>query len=174
MVVLLALVGCATSPERLGLTRAQWASFTPAQRGRAMIRYRELQVTNFGGRLAKDRQDEHSPDRVNVRLQGGTVLMPADFKPYTYQTLNFDLRAGRCQSLPVKAKKGPRKTMLRACYGKHILYLDPSRYDWSKRRGSVHFYYTPLWRRGQTYPGINTSGYVRFSQANLRIRSLPQ
>jgi hypothetical protein len=61
------------------------------------------------------------------------------------------------------------KVNLRACFKRNILFLDPSRFDLTKKEGSVRLYQSPLWRDGFTYKNIDSSGYVKLTDVNITI-----
>jgi hypothetical protein len=167
LISLLPLVGCVT-PMRLGISEAEWRNFSPEERDKIKSGYHEVSKS-------KDFEDA-MPDGSNlhVRLYGGQVNMPPFSSLYRYTPIEFDIGNGQCQNVTLNSEEGDKKVTLKACYRGKTLYLDPSRYDVSKRVGSIQLHYSPIWDRGFTYQKVSSSGYAHLTGVNVALRKYDQ
>lgn len=167
--LLLALTGCATmSPNKLGISETQWASYTPEQKKEIIKNYHEVQK-----KQSNEQQNESdTSSRIAVSIQGGKANDARTTTPMSYQPIHFEIASGQCnKSISVVAIDNPKqKTTFKACYKNNILYLDPSRYEVSKAQGSIQLPYQPVWKRGFTYPNISSSGFANFSNVSITIK----
>lgn len=159
------LVGCAVTPERLGISSIEWGKMTTVQKQNV---------------LKESHQSIHpaktiylGPD-VEVTLSKGTARMPPFVKTYPYKAVHFQMRPGECRSVRLISTEEVNHVFLKACYNGFTLSLDPSRYELNKRAGTMHINYHPLWKGGITYKHLSSSGYVRLRNVNVRIKNLTQ
>ena len=164
---ILILTGCSTSPSQLGMSEDQWDLTSQQQQDQYAQNYKNLQTV---WNIKKDDTSENSHHpAIEINIQGGSVMMPPFERNYSYQPVSMVINNDQCNSVDLTQINGNKKVNLVGCYRDHILYLDPSRYDLSQRYGSIQFNQSPLWNRGFTYHGIDSSGYARLSNANVSI-----
>lgn len=167
----LLMTGCVTvQPSDLGISPQVWNQYTKEQRDEMASNYHEIEL----GRVENGLKGTLGGDKnsiLNVQIHSGKAMMPPFTQLQYYQPLSFSIHQGECyKRIPVYQSNDPKKqVILAACYRDDILYLDPSRYDKSKRYGSLEFTAMPLWRRGFTYPNVSSSGLVRFTHVNITI-----
>ncbi|MGB6977337.1 MAG: hypothetical protein WBE18_07805 [Gammaproteobacteria bacterium] len=171
-VVLLLLGGCATSPNTLGISDAEWKSYSKAQRNEILQNYRKIHKTHQEPttQIASSTRGDNT-NTISVNIQGGKIMMPPFTDAQDYRPVSFIIRNGHCKRVSVQANQG-RAINLDACYQNKILYLDPSRYDISKSKGSLIFNAIPFWEHGFTYRDVSSSGYAQLTQVNITIQSI--
>ncbi len=165
--VLVLLSGCANLREKIGISELEWSSYSEA---------RQSTLINSYHTLAKERQAILSPETVSdkhleITLSGGKVMFPPDFITWhNYNPASFAIYPDSCNEIELTGSDGGNlKTKLGVCYYNKTLYLDSSRYDFSKKLGSVMIRRSPLWSSGFLYKAINSSGYVRFNDVTVNI-----
>lgn len=161
----LLLVGCAFSPQKLGISEQEWLSYSDDQRQQIIADYKKISL---------DQQQENKRlflgvGRITVSISGGEAMMPPFVDWSEYQPVSFDLADNICGEIPLQQKDGENTVNLRACYKNKALFLDPSRYDLEKNNGTVSIPQSPLWQQGFEYKGISTSGHVRLRNATVKI-----
>lgn len=172
MLILLAtllLSACATTtafyPTELGITTDQWNQYSDQQRQQAVEDYRQSQL---------EREKIIPPgSKLSVNIQGGSIYNSGNTQSL-YQPVSFTINRGNCnQKITFFDAQDPRKkSKMYACYRGDTLYLDPASFDPENPFGSVKFQYLPNWKRGFTYPGINTTGSTKLTAANVTIQEL--
>lgn len=165
----LLLASCAISPNELGISQAQWNSYAPEQQQQFIKNHRLIQ--NNQGTLLQGDSNMSDESMLQVNVHGGQVIMPPFTMLQDYQLVSFTITSGSCKTVPLVQLNAKNKVGLTACYQNKILYLDPSKFDVEKQIGSIRFYFSPLWAEGYTYHHINSSGYVRVTNADITIKS---
>jgi len=163
----LALLSACVTPMHLGIPDAEWQNYSPEERKKIKSGYYELMKSHVGVEEEKIVPDGSS---LHVRLSGGNVLMPPFSHPVSYTPVEFDVESGASEKIILEAPGGEQKTTLHICYRNKTLYLDPSRYDPTKRLGSIQLHYSPIWNRGFTYENVSSSGYVHLSHVNVNVK----
>lgn len=166
----LLLTACATAPgfypSEIGVSNEEWSQYSEAQRQQALNEYNQSQ---------QEREKMIPPgSRLAVSIQGGTIYNSAENSQRPYQPVSFTLKRGDCNEKItfIDADDSHRKSKLYVCYRGDTLYLDPGSFAPENPYGSVKFQYLPNWKRGFTYPNINTSGSAKLSSANLTVKEL--
>lgn len=171
LIIQLLLVGCACEPEQLGLSCLEWESYSPKRQNDLLANYST--ITKERDDLFKI-QDEESFDNVFlvVSIYNGKIMLPPSFINWqNYQPVKFTVVKGQCLDVEmISSVDDSVKTVLGVCYIGNSLYLDPSRYELTKKLGSVTIPFSPLWRTGFTYKGIDSSGYVKLNNVTIRIK----
>lgn len=153
-------------PEKLGVSQQQWDSMTEAQREQMRAGYEQVQ------REYKHISTVYAGPVIAVTMAGGTVMMPPFLQAQTYQPVNFEVKPGQCRRIYLDSTAGHRYVNLPACYDGLTLYLDPSRYDTQLSYGSLRFNYNPMWKRGFSYQGMSSLGYVHLNKVNITIHAI--
>ncbi|MFT3742017.1 MAG: hypothetical protein QM752_05000 [Gammaproteobacteria bacterium] len=164
----LILTGCATvSPQKLGISKQQWESYSQAQQDAILKGY--AQAKNNRMRSGSDQTDA----TLTVAIRNGKMLMPPFTQLASYQPVEFDISAGQCnRKITVASSEDPKqKTRLIVCFRDNVLYLDPSPYDPAKADGSLKMPYMPTWQRGFTYPKVSSTGYAKLTDVDISVQS---
>lgn len=165
VITLFYLSGCAT-PMRMGISDAQWQNYTPEEQARIKTGYYQM---------LKSRSTEERviPDGtfVNVKVSGGQILMPPSFSDScSYSPFELEIPSGDCKTVKVKQDDGNKTVAVQICYHNKSIFVDPSRYDSSKRLGSIQLHYSPIWDRGFTYSNVSSTGYAHLKNVNVAVR----
>jgi len=169
IIIFLFLVGCASMPENLGINELEWTSYSPKKQ--RILLEKHAQISKERELLTK--VDENLGDTfLAVKVYGGKVMFPPLFLNWqNYKPMQFNIFNGRCQKIDLVSQASENiKTQLGVCFLDDVLYLDPSRYDFSKKLGSVNIYFSPLWTSGFSYKGINSTGYVQLNDVTVEIK----
>lgn len=158
------LSGCSTA-SRLGFSNAQWQGLTPTQRQQYTQGYHQVKEQK------KEQPKTYAGPPLSIYFERGTAKMPPTFHSYRFQTVNFHIKAGDCRTIPLRSIDTRDHVGMRVCYNGLTLSLDPSRYQLSKANGSLHFNYSPIWKQGFTYSGVNTTGFAQLRHANVTIKA---
>lgn len=159
------LIGCAATPEKLGISEQQWQSMSETQRQQVLANYEKAQET-------KHEKTIYEGPHIVVQLSGGTAAMPPFTQAYAYQPVQFSMKPGQCRTIHLESQLGEHATTMRSCYNGLTLALDPSRYDPVLSNGSLRFNYSPLWKRGFAYRGVSSNGYVHLTKVNVTIHAI--
>ncbi len=165
--VLVLLTACSVGPNRLGVSAQQWQAMDDAQRAQMITGYQKIKWSSW-----KQRQTVFCGPDILVSLGKGTALMPPFTQSYAFQRVSFQMNPGRCRTVELNSVDTSNEVDLKACYNGLTLLLDPSRYDALKSTGSLRLDYNPLWKRGFTYAGVSSSGYVQLNKVNVTIKAI--
>lgn len=159
------LAACAT-PMRLGISEAEWNNYGPEERQRIKSGYYEVLKSSVND------SENVVPDgsTLHVKLYGGQIALPPFANLCNYLPVEFDIMSGDCQKIELQESNGDNKVSMKICYRNKTLYLDPSRYDPSKKIGSIQLHYSPIWDRGFTYQNVSSTGYVHLTNVNVAVR----
>jgi hypothetical protein len=172
LVVLILLGGCTTSPSNLGISDAQWAGYSKAQRQEILHNYRKIDNT-AGLPIPRAKSISAAADStINVAIHDGKIMMPPFTAATDYLPIVFTIHNGHCKRIVVHQANQAQSITLDTCYQNKILYLDPSRYDATKSKGSLLFNYTPFWEHGFTYQDVSSTGYAQLSHVDITIQSI--
>lgn len=163
----LLLMGCVAGPEQLGFSKQQWQGMSEKERQQMRIAHQEIQKS-----LAAQKLIYNGPD-IQVTIEGGMAMMPPFLQPYDFRATQFQIQPGRCQRVQLTSWEQIHSVDLSACYDGLTLSLDSSRYDPTKSKGTLLLTYDPLWKRGFTYRGLSSSGYVRLKNTNITVKIIP-
>ncbi len=165
IVVMLSLVGCAVTPDTLGVSAARWAQYSEAQQQELIANYEQIQSSTLDAPVDVN-------NFVLVNIKGGTVMMSPFIVGYAYNSVRFMVTSGECRTVPLNSTLGVGFVDLTACFKNNILYMDPSRYEIDKRFGSIQFHALPLWKQGFSYKNISSSGYARLQNVTVSIKQI--
>lgn len=165
------LAGCSGVPY--GITDDQWKSMS-------LVRMKELQENYVRIREERSQENIHQSrlritkktPSLEVQVEGGTVKMPPFDKSFAYKPAKLIVYQGHCQSVQLWQQQGDKKIALEICYLGDVLYVDPSKYEYQWRHGSLRFNYVPLWRAGFEYKSVTSQGYASLKNANIKIKTL--
>lgn len=165
MALFLVLSGC-QSPGRLGVVSSTWQGWSPERQKIVKQSYARVKAWQ-----ATQGQTVVAGSGIRVSLSGGTVLSVKKDKRLRYQPLSWVLLPGQCKTVALRTLPEKAKVALNSCYLKQVFSLDPSRYQWSKRAGTLFIHQHPYWHHGVTYQGsgIQTTGYASLENITLRI-----
>jgi hypothetical protein len=196
--IMLLLNGCAhkPNPQMLGITEVEWQTYDKAKQLNLLDSYRRMQAENE----AEDKVDRAPPadqqplakgvnaapvattllapsalaskPSIEVTISGGSVLMPpfASWQPFAPAT--FTIQAATCEETLLTQLDGKAQISLRSCYKDNMLRLDPSRFDFSKKEGTVTIPRSSLWEQKFVYHGVNSDGYVKLKDVNVAVKQI--
>lgn len=164
-VSVLLLAGCTVGPQQLGLSQSQWQSLDQSQQQSLLANYKTI-------KQAKVNKTVYSGPNINVTVANGTAMMPPFVVPQQYVAASFYLKPGQCSRVRLKSVSTQSSVNLQACYNGLVLALDPSHYDLMKSGGTLRLSYNPIWKRGFTYRGVSSSGYVRLNQVSVTVKAI--
>ena len=172
IIIVLLVSGCVSAPIMLGITEEEWAGYSRDKQNKLLTNYEE--ITSKHERYASMLEEEPNTTKntfLEVSIHSGRVMMPP-FKSWQYyKPVKFILFKNRCCTIVLQQASNEKvETNLEACYQDDVLYLDPSRHDLTKKRGSISINYSPLWVSGFTYKGVSSSGYVRLNKVTIKIK----
>lgn len=165
----LILGGC-TSEQTYGINSSRWAAMSQEQRSEIQTAYVNTQESLLEEQ-GQQKVSDHA-DKIRVAVYGGRALMPPFdyYQPYEKEVV--DLEEGSCQTCTLFRPDGEKEVDLKLCYRNHNLEVDPSKFVFDKRHGTVAFHYSPLWDRGFTYTHVKTSGYARLKNAHIFVKHI--
>lgn len=162
---LLVLTGCAVGPEHMGLSKNEWKNLDPEKRAQLETNYADYksdhQVIN----------KVYQGPALQVYLAEGSAQMPPKFQRFSFDTATFLIKPGECTKTLLESIDTNNKTYLETCYDGLTFLIDPSHFERNKRLGSVRFDYNPIWKRGFSYTGVSSSGYVRLKHTSITIKA---
>lgn len=164
LITSLLLTGCMVGSQQLGLSRAQWQAMDKVQRQQLLAGYKQF-------KQSKPHRMVYSGPNLSVVIAHGTVMMPPFIKPQPYVATKFRITSGQCRNVRLASVDASDAVNVRVCYNGLVLMLDPSHFDPAKRKGTLRFSYNPMWKRGFTYNGVSSSGYVRLHNAAVTIKA---
>lgn len=162
------LFGCVSTSTKLGISDLEWSSYSPEKQQTLTANYKKIVKEQ-----AKAKENSSlGKTFLLVTISGGQIMFPPVFINWqSYEPIKFMILQKECRDIKVMHNSDDGdKTYLRSCYYGNILYLDPSRYDAATKDGTVTIYSSPLWLDGFVYQGINSNGYVKFSNVNIKIQ----
>lgn len=169
------LYGCSSVsvPTKIGMTESEWLGYSPDKQKILLANYKK-----FAAEFKKSTDDTKGIASGHVFLEvgvrDGRVMMPPFNNMQDYNPVKFTIFKDRCRSIVLQSPSDPKtRTELEACFYGNILYLDPSHYDLTKRRGSISINSSPFWLSGFSYKGISSSGYVRLNNVTIEITQHP-
>lgn len=168
--ILLFLPGCASVniPARLGMTEAEWSSYTPDKQEMLLANYEKFAAEN---KYIKDKESTVASDVfLEIGIHDGKVMMPPFNGWQDYNPTKFIIFKDQCRSIVLQQPTDETAyTELEVCFNENALYMDPSHYDLTKKNGTISINFSPLWLSGFSYKGINSSGYVRLNNVTVEI-----
>lgn len=165
--ILLLLAGCA-GPHQLGFSNQAWNQMAEPKRKALLADYEYLQDNPYQIETVYN-----GPD-IDIYMLNGEAMMPPFEQEYSFQNDLFRMKPGECESIRLRSIDTDHSVSMRVCYDGLYVSMDPSRYDKDKRRGTVHFAYNPIWKRGFTYSNVKTTGYARLRHASISIKAIPE
>lgn len=167
------LVGCAANiPEKLGISDLEWESYSPGKQ-KVLLANHESMTKEWENKIAEpEEQKALSGPFLEVSIYDGKVMFPPSFVNWqSYQPVRFNIFKDECRNVEIKqSAEDELKTELGACFRDNILYLDSSRFDPTKKAGTVTIHYSPLWLNGFTYKEVNSSGYVKLNNVTVGVK----
>lgn len=161
------LFGCTTPIQpwqRLGIAPKDWQKYSLQKQTELINNYNQLlDMSTAGSYIA------HKNSCLAVTISDGEVMFPPFISKEKFTPIDLKIPEGTCREVFIQNDKAKIQTKTYVCYVSGMLELDPSTYDLSKKYGSVHIYYSPLWANGFDYKNINSSGYARFSNTKITI-----
>jgi|GEM_PF-3357262 len=168
------LSGCA-NPNALGLNNNQWQRLTPAQQKTYSKNYHSIKTN-----LAKQNKqksatanfiDDNGLPDVDLTILNGQAAFAPTFNFQPIAALHIHLKYGMCQSALLSAQQSNQKATLWFCYLNKMIGIDPSFYNLKQAWGTVFIDANPLWNHGYSYKHVYSSGFVRLSNATIKIQS---
>jgi len=166
----ISLIGCASVSEDLGITQLEWSSYSADKQKKLLTNYGE--IIKERNTIIEDQKNSLSDVFLAVKIHSGKVMFPPSFIDWqTYKPVSFKLFKGQCRNIEITSSLDENiKTTFGVCFKDNTLYLDPSRYDFKKKIGSVMIHSSPLWSSGFSYTGINSSGYLQLNDVTVEIK----
>ena len=166
MLTVVLLSGCVAGPKQLGISSQQWQTMSADQQQKMLAGYQQIK------NAPKPAKTIYNGPDINVTIAGGTAMMPPFVQAYPFAKVSFNLQSGQCKSIRLSSINMNSAVNLQTCYNGLTLAVDPSRYDPTKSTGTLRITYNPIWKRGFTYSGIASSGYVRLNNAKITIKTI--
>lgn len=170
IVIAFFITGCAHGPKKLGVSDLEWSSYSSEKQQRLLENYD--QIVKERAKITGQETANAQHDSLAVNIHDGKVMMPPAFINWQYyQPVSVTIADGECRDVELKHRTDEDiKTSLIMCYHNDVLYLDPSRYDLTKKLGTVRIHATPLWLSGFNYQGIHSQGYVRLNNVTVEVK----
>jgi len=166
LMLIVFLAGCA-GPNQLGFSEHQWNQMNKKKKKALQAEYRYVQDNPYRIKTVYD-----GPN-IDIYMLHGEAMMPPFDQYYSFQNDLFRMKPGECEMVRLNSLDTTNSVRMRVCYDGLYVSIDPSAYDKNKRRGTVHFAYNPIWKRGFTYSDVNSKGYVRLHDASISIKAIP-
>lgn len=163
------LSGC-NAEHNYGIANDRWAALSPQQRSQV-----EQQYTQTQNALAEEQRNtivNPNAHEIRVAVYGGRALMPPFHWYQPYDTEVVDIKEGTCETCTLHRPDGEKAVDLTLCYRDHELEIDPSKFVFDKRHGTLAFHESPIWKKGFTYTQVKTSGYARLKNAHIYVKQL--
>jgi hypothetical protein len=172
MLTVIFLTACSTviTPQDIGFSQNEWQNYSPIYQQQFLENYKqineELQVLNTSPNVL-------SKSALYVQINGGLAMMPPFTVLKKFKPVQFVINQDECSETILEEDGiGEGKVAMLNCYLGNKLFLDASRYDLTRKHGSITLVYSPLWQKGYTYTGVNSTGYVRFANSSLKIKTV--
>lgn len=162
-----ALAGCASQAERLGLSEQEWQGLSSQKQEQMWADHEKIKTLNE----EKSKKAYAGPE-LNIYMLKGKALMPPFAQYYEIETFAFRMQPGTCQSVTLKSVDTTNHVDMSVCYDGLKLSIDPSHYDLTQKDGSIFISYNPIWKRGFTYNNINSQGYVHLRDASISVKAI--
>lgn len=177
ILVPLFLLGCTSTsvPTKLGISDLEWTSYSKDKQATLITNYYQIAEEHKNTVKKQESKKINNENFLLVKIYNGHIMLPPLFiNWHNYKPAQFTIFHGQCRDIVLEGSGNNSKTLLRSCFHDNTLYLDPSRYDLTKKNGTVSIKSSPLWVSGFVYKGINSSGYVRLSDVTVEIKQLEQ
>jgi len=168
--VTVTLFGCSTTPSELGIAANEWQSYSQERQKAILDNYRKINAENIAAAKFEKKSNKLSQSYLVVRVSDGKALMEPFINWQAFKPAVFNVNHEECTEVKLFSTENEKSITLRSCYKGKTLFIDPSRYDVTKKLGSVTVNYSPLWQQGFVYSGINTYGYARLQNATFAIK----
>lgn len=161
------LTGCSSFESMTGADQASWQASDFQTKAYSSLTYLE----NSGKDLLTSKARE-SDSLLVVRLTEGKAVMWPSGKLYTFKPTIYSLSDNTCHNIKLTAKNDiSQSTTLKSCFKDNQLVLDPSRWNYKYKDGSVFIKSSPLWQEeGVVYDQLTSEGYAKLSNLSLDVR----
>ena len=166
LILIFFLVGC-TGPQQLGMSKLQWQALDSKQQKALVKTYEQLKEEEKFHKV-------YAGPKLNIHLSPGMAMMPPFDQSYAFNATQFSIIPGECKLVPLFAQDGKHRVELQVCYNGLRLAFDPSRVIVERSKGTVFFDYNPIWKRGFTYFNVESNGYTRLRDTNIRISTIAE
>jgi len=168
ILAILFLSACVNIPTKLGITESEWLSYSQEKQKMLLFNYEKFAEKH---KIEKKKKIVVNPHEfLEVNIYDGQVMMPPFNNWQNYQPVSFTIFQEQCRDIILQQPANKNlQTELGVCFKGNALYLDPSRYDNTKKNRSISIGYSPLWLSGFSYKKISSSGYTRLNNVTIEI-----
>ena len=161
------LTGCSSFESLTGADQASWESSDFQTKAYSTLTYIEQSGKDLLTSNAKD-----TDSLLVVRLTEGKAVMWPSGKQYTFKPTIYSLSENSCHNIKLTAKEDvSQTTTLKSCFKNDQLVLDPSRWNFKYKEGSLLIKSSPLWQEdGVVYDQLSSEGYAKLSNLSLDVR----
>lgn len=161
------LTGCSSFESMTGADQASWQASDFQTKAYSSLTYLE----NSGKDLITS-QASASDSLLVVRLTEGKATMWPSGKVYTFKPTIYSLSDNSCHNIKLTAKNDiSQSTTLKSCFKNNQLVLDPSRWNYKYKDGSLFIKSSPLWQEdGVVYDQLASEGYAKLTNLSLDVR----
>ena len=169
-VVFFGLIGCSSSPEKLGFTKEEWQKMPVSQQQDILQKHRKIQWTSPEHEV-NDIPADLKFNMVKLKLIKGKARFGKQRKKLAFKPVSFSLSNNSCYNVRLLAVSQKIQSQIKFCYANYRVSIDPSPWDLPYRQGSAFVYSSYFWHRGFLYENIKTKGVAKLSNASLYIQA---
>ena len=160
------LSGCSSLESFTGADQASWESSDFQTKAYSSLTY----IEQSGKRLLES-NPSNSDALLVVRLTEGKAVMWPSGKVYTFKPTIYSLADNSCHNVKLTAKDDvSQSTTLKSCFKDQQLVLDPSRWNYNYKNGSIFIKSSPLWQEdGVVYDQLASEGYAKLSNLSIDV-----
>ena len=165
-IVVLLLTGCSSFESMTGADQASWEASDFQTKAYSSLTYLEQ-----SGKNLLDSKPSNSDSLLVVRLTEGKAVMWPSGKTYAFKPTIYSLSDNTCHNIKLTAKADiAQTTTLKSCLKDNQLVLDPSRWNYKYKNGSIFIKSSPLWQQdGVVYDKLSSEGYAKLSNLSLDV-----
>lgn len=167
-ILLVALSGCSTLEPMTGADQASWDAVDLQTKLYSTLTYMEQSGKNLFEKTVNE-----SDSLLVVRITKGKAIMWPSGDRYQIKPTIFSLANNSCQTIRLSAKNDfSQATTLKSCYQNGELMLDPSRWNYHYKNGSIVIKSSPLWQEdGVVYDKLSSDGYTHLTDLSIDVHS---
>ena len=164
--IALLLTGCSNFESITGADQASWEASDFQTKAYSSLTY--LEQT---GRGLLESKPSNADSLLVVRLTEGKAVMWPSGNVYSFKPTIYSLSDNSCHNVKLTAKSDiSQSTTLKSCLKDNQLVLDPSRWNYKYKNGSIFIKSSPLWQQdGVVYDQLSSEGYAKLSDLSLDV-----
>jgi hypothetical protein len=160
------LTGCQSLESLTGADEASWQSSDYQTK-----LYSSLTYIEQSGRSLLDSKPIEPDSLLIVRLTQGKAKMWPDGHVHAFKPTIYSLASGSCHNIKLTAVDDiNQSTTLKSCFKDDQLVLDPSRWNYNYKNGSIFIKSSPLWQQdGVVYDQLSSEGYAKLTDLSIDV-----